>query len=244
MYKYLISFLILLILSTCSSETGLDNEKSSSLIKPNFSMKQARYDCLLSRDKSLNRLEAFIPNFVIKIKESLPSASLEIFFNQETSINKFSLLYSDSHINFSPALVSNLLDEEGINDFSNCLISNDHMLSSSLYIDNNPINLDSFEVEILNCKFNDTYNYGTFSIEIDSFLNLIRKQGVLYFAKFQQVNESSSEFSWVNYLSSKSDKDTLYKSWINKEDSITIQESFNIQSTCESALSYRGYKVL
>jgi hypothetical protein len=54
----------------------------------------------------------------------------------------------------------------------------------------------------------------------------------------------SSEFTWINYLGSNSDKDILYKGWINEEDSITIQESFNAQSTCESATSYKGYKVL
>jgi hypothetical protein len=118
------------------------------------------------------------------------------------------------------------------------------MLSSNLYIDNKVLNLDSFEVEILDCKFNNEFNYGTFSIEVDSFLNLIRKQNILYFAKFQQVNELSSEFTWINYLGSNSDKDILYKGWINEEDSITIQESFNTQSTCESATSYKGYKVL
>ena len=244
MFKYLTSFLILSILAACSSETGIDDQRSSSLVKPNFSVIQARYDCLLSEDKSLNSLEAFIPNFVIKIKESLPSAGLEIFFNQDTSVNKFSLFYLDNDINFSSEIVSDLMDEEGMSDFADCIIQDNQMLSSNLYIDNKVLNFNSFEVEVLDCKFNDEYNYGTFSIEVDSFLNLIRKQDILYFAKFQQVNELSSEFTWINYLSSNSDKDILYKGWINEQDSIIIQESFNIQSTCESSTSYRGYKVL
>ena len=244
MFKYLTSFLIVSILTACSSETGLDDQRSSALIKPDFSMKQARFDCLLSKDKSLNSLEAFIPNFVIKTKESLPSASLEILFNQEASIDKFSLFYLDNDMNFNSDTVRNLLDEEGISDFAACEMQNNQMLSSNLYIDNKVLNLDSFEVEILDCKFNNEFNYGTFSIEVDSFLNLIRKQNILYFAKFQQVNELSSEFTWINYLGSNSDKDILYKGWINEEDSITIQESFNAQSTCESATSYKGYKVL
>jgi hypothetical protein len=136
------------------------------------------------------------------------------------------------------------MNEEGMSDFADCIIQDNQMLSSNLYIDNKVLNFDSFEVEVLDCKFNDAYNYGTFSIEVDSFLNLIRKQDVLYFAKFQQVNELSSEFTWINYLSSNSDKDILYKGWINEQDSIIIQVSFNIQSTCESSTSYRGYKVL
>jgi hypothetical protein len=147
-------------------------------------------------------------------------------------------------MNFNSDTVRSLLDEEGISDFAACVMQNNQMLSSNLYIDNKVLNLDSFEVEILDCKFNNEFNYGTFSIEVDSFLNLIRKQNILYFAKFQQVNELSSEFTWINYLGSNSDKDILYKGWINEEDSITIQESFNTQSTCESATSYKGYKVL
>ncbi len=93
MFKYITSLLILLVLISCSSENSFEDEKSSSLIKPNFFQIQARYDCALSKDTSLNRLEAFIPNFVIKVKDALPSASLEIFFNDQENINNFSLRY-------------------------------------------------------------------------------------------------------------------------------------------------------
>ena len=130
MFKYLTSFLILSILAACSSETGLGDQRSSSLIKPNFLIKQARYDCLLSKDKSLNSLEAFIPNFVIKTKESLPSASLEILFNQEASIDKFSLFYLDNDMNFSSPPIELCTDNAVMIAWAGCLRMSKGFLNS------------------------------------------------------------------------------------------------------------------
>ncbi len=244
MFKYITSLLITLILISCSSENSFVDQKSSSLIKPNFSQTQARYDCVLSEDTSLNSLEAFIPSFVVKVRNTLPSASLEIFFNDQENISNFSLLYLDNDINFNSSLMTVLLDEEGMDNIADCALNDDAILSSNFYIDNKSIDLDSFEVEVLNCTFNDGFNFGTFAIEVDSFLNLIRKKGVAYFAKFQQANEASPNFIWINYLGSIEDKDILYKGWLEEEDSIKIQEAFNLHSTCESSISYKGYKVL
>tara|TARA_B100000795_G_scaffold138809_1_gene103755 strand:- start:13936 stop:14670 length:735 start_codon:yes stop_codon:yes gene_type:complete len=244
LFKYITSLLILLVLISCSSENSFEDEKSSSLIKPNYSQIQARYDCALSKDTSLNRLEAFIPNFVIKVKDALPSASLEIFFNDQENINNFSLLYLDDDINFNSSVITTLLYEGGMDNIAECSLNDDAILSSNFYIDNKSIDLDSFEVEVLNCTFNNGFNFGTFAIEVDSFLNLIRKKGVTYFAKFQQANETSLNFTWINYLGSIEDKDILYKGWLEEEDSIKIQEAFNLHSTCESSIAYKGYKIL
>ena len=229
MFKNLNSLLILFILVSCSLENDEINNKSSSLIKPNFSSSQSRYDCVLYKDKSLNSLEAFIPNFVNKAKDLLPSATLEFLFNQE---------------NFNVSTLAQILSEEGIDDVASCQLRDEIMLSSDIFIDNISINFTSFEVEFLNCEFNEGFNFGTFAIEIDTFLNLVRKKDVEYFAKFQQINNESNNFTWINYLSSAEEKDTLYEGWLEEEDSIKIQESFNAQSLCKSSASYKGYKVL
>ena len=243
MFKYLSSFLILFIFISCSE--GVDKEdKSSFLIKPNFNSLQSRYDCILSDNKSLNNLEAFIPSFVGNVSNLIPSATLEFLFDQETNIDNFSILYRDKPENFNISTLNKVLDEEGMDKIASCQQSESVMLSSDIYIDNVPVDFSSFEVELLNCKFNEGYNYGTFAIEIDTFLNLIRKKDVKYFAKFQQINNTSNNFTWVNYLGSDEDKVKLYEGWLDEEDSIIIQEAFNTQSLCESSSSYKGYKVL
>ena len=244
MFKNLNSLLILFILVSCSLENDEINNKSSSLIKPNFSSSQSRYDCVLYKDKSLNSLEAFIPNFVNKAKEFLTSATLEFLFNQEKNIDNFSILYLDNQENFNVSTLAQILSKEGIDDVASCQLRDEIMLSSDIFIDNISINFTSFEVEFLNCEFNEGFNFGTFAIEIDTFLNLVRKKDVKYFAKFQQINNESNNFTWINYLSSAEEKDALYEGWLEEEDSIKIQESFNAQSLCKSSASYKGYKVL
>jgi len=244
LFKNLNSLFILFILVSCSLENDEINNKSSSLIKPNFSSSQSRHDCILYKDKSLNSLEAFIPNFVNKAEDLLPSATLEFLFNQEKNIDNFSILYLDNQANFNVSTLSQILSEEGIDDVASCQLRDEIMLSSDIFIDNISINFTSFEVEFLNCEFNEGFNFGTFAIEVDTFLNLVRKKDVKYFAKFQQINNESNNFTWINYLSSAEEKDTLYEGWLEEEDSIKIQESFNAQSLCKSSASYKGYKVL
>ena len=200
MFKNLNSLLILFILASCSLENDEINNKSSSLIKPNFSSSQSRHDCILYKDKSLNSLEAFIPNFVNKAEDLLPSATLEFLFNQEKNIDNFSILYLDNQANFNVSILSQILSEEGIDDVASCQLRDEIMLSSDIFIDNISINFTSFEVEFLNCEFNEGFNFGTFAIEIDTFLNLVRKKDVKYFAKFQQINNESNNFTWINYL--------------------------------------------
>jgi len=209
LFKNLNSLLILFILVSCSLENDEINNKSSSLIKPNFSSSQSRYDCVLYKDKSLNSLEAFIPNFVNKAKDLLPSATLEFLFNQEKNIDNFSILYLDNQENFNVSTLTQILSEEGIDDVASCQLRDEIMLSSDIFIDNISTNFTSFEVEFLNCEFNEGFNFGTFAIEIDTFLNLVRKKDVKYFAKFQQINNESNNFTWINYLSSAEEKDSF-----------------------------------
>ena len=84
---------------SCSNETNYQDERSSNLIKPNFTSIQIRYDCKLNKDKSLNNLEALIPSLVTQIQAASPSANLEFLFNQANNIERFSILYSDNEMN-------------------------------------------------------------------------------------------------------------------------------------------------
>jgi hypothetical protein len=169
---------------------------------------------------------------------------LEFLFNQEKNIDNFSILYLDNQENFNVSTLTQILSEEGIDDVASCQLRDEIMLSSDIFIDNISTNFTSFEVEFLNCEFNEGFNFGTFAIEVDTFLNLVRKKDVKYFAKFQQINSESNNFTWINYLRSAEEKDALYEGWFEEEDSIKIQESFNAQSLCKSSTSYKGYKVL
>ena len=169
---------------------------------------------------------------------------MEFLFNQEKNIDNFSILYLDKQENFNISTLAQVLSEEGIDDVASCQLRDEIMLSADIFIDDISINFTSFEVEFLSCEFNEGFNFGTFAIEVDTFLNLIRKKDVKYFAKFQQINNESKNFTWINYLSSAEQKNSLYEGWLAEEDSIKIQESFNAQSLCKSSASYKGYKVL
>ncbi len=230
---------------SCSQEDDLSDIKSSSLIKPNFLSKEIRYDCIFNTDASLNRLEAFIPNFVNKINKTIKDPNVEFLFNQQEIVNNFTILYSAIETNFNSDAVSNLLIEEGMDRIANCNFNNNEsMLSARLQLDDKDLNLKTFEVEILKCRFNDGFNYGSFAIEVDTFFNIVRKKNIDYFAKFLQTNHSHPTFVWMNYIGSAEDKEVLYNDWLNNEDSLAIQNAFNIQAKCESSMAYKGYKVL
>ena len=230
---------------SCSQEDDLSDIKSSSLIKPNFLSKEVKYDCIFNKDASLNRLEAFIPNFVNKINKTIKDPNIEFLFNQQEIVNSFTILYSAIEKNFNSDGVSNLLIEEGIDRIANCNFNNNEsMLSARLQLDDEDLNLKTFEVEILKCRFNDGFNYGSFAIEVDTFFNIVRKKNIDYFAKFLQTNDSHPAFVWMNYIGSAEDKEVLYNDWLNNEDSSAIQNAFNIQAKCESSMAYKGYKVL
>jgi len=233
------------LIISCSQEDDLNDIKSSSLIKPNFLSKEVRYDCIFNKDASLNRLEAFIPNFVNRINKNIKAPNIEFLFNQQEIVKSFTILYSAIEENFNADLVSNLLIEEGINKIANCNFNNNEsMLSARLKLNDQDLDLKSFEVEILKCRFNDGFNYGTFAIEVDTFFNIVRKKNIDYFARFLQKNDSNSAFVWMNYIGSAEDKEVLYKDWLYDEDSLAIQNAFNIQAKCESSMAYKGYKVL
>ncbi len=230
---------------SCSQEDDLSNIKSSSLIKPNFLSKEVRYDCIFNKDASLNRLEAFIPHFVSKINKTIKDPNIEFLFNQQEIVNTFTILYSAIEKNFNSDAVLNLLIEEGIDGIAHCNFNNNEsMLSARLQLNDEDLNLKTFEVEILKCRFNDGFNYGSFAIEVDTFFNIVRKKNIDYFAKFLQMNDSNPTFVWMNYIGSEEDKEVLYKDWLDDKDSSAIQNAFNIQAKCESSMAYKGYKVL
>ena len=135
---------------SCSNETNYQDERSSNLIKPNFTSIQIRYDCKLNKDKSLNNLEALIPSLVTQIQAASPSANLEFLFNQANNIERFSILYSDNEMNADGESFTSLVIDQGISKISSCNSTDEKMLSANIYIDNDPLNLTSFEVEILN----------------------------------------------------------------------------------------------
>ena len=120
---------------SCSNETNYQDERSSNLIKPNFTSIQIRYDCKLNKDKSLNNLEALIPSLVTQIQAASPSANLEFLFNQANNIERFSILYSDNEMNADGESFTSLVIDQGISKISSCNSTDEKMLSANIYID-------------------------------------------------------------------------------------------------------------
>ena len=98
--------------------------------------------------------------------------------------------------------------------------------------------------EILRCKYNDTYNFGTFQISINRFINNLRTIELPYSISYLEDNSKNDSFIWINYFYTEDYEDILLKNWANKEDSAEIQNEFSTNATCIDSKKYKSYKLI
>ena len=110
----------------------------------------------------------------------------------------------------------------------------DGLTSSNLYLN----------AEILRCKFNEGYNFGTFEIAINKFINSFRLIELPYSISYLEDNSKNDSFIWINYFYTEDYEDILLKNWANKEDSAEIQNEFSTNATCIDSKKYKSYKLI
>tara|TARA_Y100000022_G_scaffold193281_1_gene196354 strand:- start:247 stop:987 length:741 start_codon:yes stop_codon:yes gene_type:complete len=246
MHKLLNIFLVIIFLSSCSKDDFNNETKLSSLIKADFSYTQDLFECTLNENESLISLESFFSKNIEEYKNiaDLENLNISILFPQN---NKYITNFIISIIsNNNPLGLKKFIDavkSDAINDVASCSFA--IFQHKGINLKEELINNNSFiNAEILRCKYNDTYNFGTFQISINRFINNLRTIELPYSISYLEDNSKNDSFIWINYFYTEDYEDILLKNWANKEDSAEIQSEFSANATCIDSKKYKSYKLI
>ena len=247
MHKFLNILLVIILLSACSNNDSTNETKLSSLIKADFSYTQDLFDCTLNENESLISLESFFSKNIEEYKKIAELESLNI-----------SIFFPENNANISTFIISIISDNNplGLKKFIDAVKSDDitEIASCSFAIfQNKGINLKEeltinnisfINAEILRCKYNDTYNFGTFQISINRFINNLRTIELPYSISYLEDHSKNDSFIWINYFYTEDYEDILLKNWVNNIDSAEIQSEFSTNTSCIDSKKYKSYKLI
>ncbi len=247
MIKGLYTLIILILLSACSERDSENEIKLSTLIEADFTYTQDLFNCSLNQNQSLISLETFFSKNISKYKTLAEEESLglSIFFPDNNS----------NITNFIISIISNK-NPEGIKKFIDAINEDsfDKVATCSFAIyQNRGINFQEkstkktdlyTNVEILNCNFNDGYNFGTFEISINKFINNLRLIKLPYSMSYLEDNSSNNGFIWINYYYTDDYEKILLENWIGNNNSMEIQNEFSENATCIESNKYKSYRLI
>ncbi len=245
MYRFLTLILITFTMASCGSKDSNDEIKLSSLIQPNFSFTYDFIECELNKNSSLLDLEFFFSKNIDKYK-AITDGKIRL-----------SILFPENKINVSGFIIAiksntdygNLetfisqIQRDQFNDIALCkFIINQNKGFNILEYKNNS-NLDYEFVEILTCQYKEGYNYGSFEITINRFLNYIQKLDIPYSLNY--VNKSkNNEFIWINSFHNNDYKKILIDSWVMENEAIEIKDEFIENASCIESDTFKSYHLL
>ena len=220
MHKILNIFLVIVLLSACSNNDSANETKLSSLIKADFSYTQDLFDCTLNENESLISLEYFFSKNIEDYKKIAQSENLNIsIFFPKNNANITTFIISIISNN-NPLGLKKFIDavkSDAITEVASCsfaIFQHKGINLKEELINNNNYFINA---EILRCKYNDTYNFGTFQISINRFINNLRAIELPYSISYLEDNSKNDSFIWINYFYTEDYEDILLKNWANKE---------------------------
>ena len=247
MHKLLNIFLVIILLSACSNDDSTNETKLSSLIKADFSYTQDLFDCTLNENESLISLESFFSKNIEDYKKIAQSENLNIsIFFPENNANITTFIISIISNN-NPLGLKKFIDavkSDAITEVASCSFA--IFQHKGINLKEELINNNNYFVnaEILRCKYNDTYNFGTFQISINRFINNLRAIELPYSISYLEDNSKNDSFIWINYFYTEDYEDILLKNWTNNEDSAEIQNEFSTNAICIDSKKYKSYKLI
>tara|TARA_B100001559_G_C16397546_1_gene574192 strand:+ start:227 stop:970 length:744 start_codon:yes stop_codon:yes gene_type:complete len=247
MHKFLNILLVIILLTACSNNNSTNETKLSSLIKADFSYTQDLFDCTLNENKSLISLESFFSKNIEEYKKiaELESLNISIFFpenNADISTFIISIISNNNPLGLKKFI--DAVKSDAISEIASCsfaIFQNKGINLKEELINNN---ISFINAEILRCKYNDTYNFGTFQISINRFINNLRTVELPYSISYLEDNSKNDSFIWINYFYTEDYEDILLDNWANKEESAEIQSEFSTNATCIDSKKYKSYKLI
>jgi hypothetical protein len=246
MFKNIYILISLFIITSCENSSPEINKSLSALIQPEFTYSQDFFDCTINSEYSLINLESFFSSFIdsYKIESNIDVKVSVLFPDKVDAIKKFIIsVISDNN----PQGVSSFVEELSAKGFSNiasCSFSIYQMKGFNIVAKKIKPSSDYVFTEILRCKYNKGYNFGTFMISIERFLNQINSLDIPYALSYIKNTDSDNDFLWINSFYDINFKDQLSNSWIKSKDSIEIQDEFNSNSSCIDSKSYKSYQLI
>ena len=246
MHKLLNIFLVIILLSACSKNESNNEIKLSSLVKADFSYTQDLFDCTLNENESLIDLESFFSKNIEEYKKiaQLENLNISIFFPENnTNITTFIISIISNNNPLGLKKFIDAVKSDGITEVASCsfaIFQHKGINLKEKLMNKNPF----INAEILRCKYNDTYNFGTFQISINRFINNLRTIELPYSISYLEDNSKNDSFIWINYFYTEDYEDILLKNWANKEDSAEIQNEFSTNATCIDSKKYKSYKLI
>jgi hypothetical protein len=246
MHKLLNIFLVIILLSACSKNDPNNETKLSSLIKPDFLYTQDLFNCTLNENQSLIGLESFFSKNIEEYEKiaKKENFNISIFFpDNNTDITTFIISIIS---NSNPLGLKKFIDavkSDGITEVASCSFA--IFQHKGVNLKEKLMNNNSFiNAEILRCKYNDAYNFGTFQISINRFINNLRAIELPYSISYLEDNSKNDSFIWINYFYTEDYEDILLKNWTNNEDSAEIQNEFSTNAICIDSKKYKSYKLI
>jgi len=242
--KIVYFFLISVVLVACGNEK-IQTKSLNSLISPNYSFNQDFFYCDLNKNMSLLNLESFLSKFVSdNVNDFYNILDINILFPDETQeVTEFVFSVRSNQNSKEVSDFVNLLDMDDFNKIASCNYAIQQLDATDLIQSESEATNDFLNVEILRCTYNPGYNFGTFRISIDRFVNAVGRLKLPYSLSYINLKKNNS-FIWINSFNINNQEEFLEKNWISDDESKAIKDEFNENATCLDSKKYKSYELI
>jgi hypothetical protein len=242
--KIVYFFLISVVLVACGNEK-IQTKSLNSLISPNYSFNQDFFYCDLNKNMSLLNLESFLSKFVSdNVNDFSNILDINILFPDKTQeVTEFVFSVRSNQNSKEVSDFVNLLDMDDFNKIASCNYAIQQFDATDLIQSESEATNDFLNVEILRCTYNPGYNFGTFRISIDRFVNAVGRLKLPYSLSYINLKKNNS-FIWINSFNINNHEEFLEKNWISDDESKAIKDEFNENATCLDSKKYKSYELI
>lgn len=242
--KIVYFFLISVVLVACGNEK-IQTKSLNSLISPNYSFNQDFFYCDLNKNMSLLNLESFLSKFVSDNVNNFSNIlDINILFPDKTQeVTEFVFSVRSNQNSKEVSDFVNLLDMDDFNKIASCNYAIQQLDATDLIQSESEATNDFLNVEILRCTYNPGYNFGTFRISIDRFVNAVGRLKLPYSLSYINLKKNNS-FIWINSFNINNQEEFLEKNWISDDESKAIKDEFNENATCLDSKKYKSYELI
>ena len=242
--KIVYFFLISVVLVACGNEK-IQTKSLNSLISPNYSFNQDFFYCDLNKNMSLLNLESFLSKFVSdNVNDFSNILDINILFPDKTQeVTEFVFSVRSNQNSKEVSDFVNLLDMDDFNKIASCNYAIQQFDATDLIQSESEATNDFLNVEILRCTYNPGYNFGTFRISIDRFINAVGRLKLPYSLSYINLKKNNS-FIWINSFNINNHEEFLEKNWISDDESKAIKDEFNENATCLDSKKYKSYELI
>ena len=227
------SFFIIIFIFSCSSEVDKGIE-ANLLISPDYNFSIEFFECNLNTGYTLLNLESFLSDLTRNEKSKNNDVyDLEVFFPKSNYVNEFILNLKTYRNDNTYNNFINELSAKGFDEIARCKFDKNNY-QGKLLIDYKT-NQQKYNNEILRCNYNDGFNFGTFRVAVDRFINQIQLLNIPYDAIYIQSDDSSRSFIWINNFYSNEPANVILADWLDNAEAKDIKEEFLENAKCINA---------